>query len=156
MKVRSFAIAVVGAFIGGAGLAIKNDIFVHMFGREFSAASLIVGSVIPIWLVFYLMDRYWYHNFLTGSVKQGLYSEKILKPFVPNIGLTEAIGKESPNKIGARVLHSRHKMNLVYFGVTLVLICLCLGLGTATPVQVEEFGQIKGSDVMGPLGSNSN
>ncbi|URK19698.1 HAD hydrolase-like protein [Thalassospira sp. GO-4] len=133
MKVRSFAIAVVGAFMGGAGLAIKNEVFVHLFGKEFPVSALIVGGVIPIWFVFFLMDRYWYHNFLTGAVKQGLYSEKILKPFIPNVGLTTAIGKESPSKIGGMVIHSRHKINSTYMLVGLALVAVCIGLATATP-----------------------
>ncbi|HKY06877.1 MAG TPA: hypothetical protein VJQ55_01490 [Candidatus Binatia bacterium] len=47
-------------------------------------------------LLFYFMDRYWYHRLLIGAVNQAAYIEDKYKGALPEIGLTRAIGSNSP------------------------------------------------------------
>lgn len=44
-----------------------------------------------IWLAFFLMDRYWYHELLKGSVHHGQKIEDMLKKAHPEIMLAHSI-----------------------------------------------------------------
>lgn len=127
MKVRNFGILIVSALVGAAGVSIKSGYFV--FGMSLSVIFFIVGAL--LWLCFYFVDTYWYHPLLLGSVKQGIEIEKELKKQLPNINLTETIGKNSPSEIpffsrftNDGKIHSTGKSKIFYFTVAALLI-LC-------------------------------
>jgi hypothetical protein len=127
MKIRNFALTLITAAIAAAGLIFKEDVRVQIYGVDFPLASAIIFGAIPIWIGFYLMDRYWYHNFLIGAVKHGHFIEHRLRSVLPEIGLANAISKESPTKICRIKIHSSTKIHLFYWmGIIVLLIASLL------------------------------
>ena len=123
MKIRNFALTLITAAIAAAGLIFKEDVRVQIHGVDFPLASAIIFGAIPIWVGFYLMDRYWYHNFLIGAVKHGHFIEHRLGSVLPELGLANAISKESPTKICKIKIHSSTKIHLFYWlGIIVLLI----------------------------------
>ena len=110
-----------------AGVAVTRDLRFHLFGYSTPAALILVGVSLVAWAAFYGMDKIWYHRLLVGSVKQGAYIEKRMRYLYPEMGLTKAIGKESPWKIGKWTLHSDHKINLFYILIGVVLLGISAG-----------------------------
>jgi len=50
------------------------------------------------------MDRYWYHRLLVGSVNHGINIERKYRDDIPELSLSDAIGKESPYKPRSRLI----------------------------------------------------
>jgi len=58
LRIRNFALAVTGAFLALGGYAIKEPVFVTLFGFNISVASVIVfGAIFPLF-AFYFMDKF--------------------------------------------------------------------------------------------------
>lgn len=89
-------------------------------------AGLLLLVALLIWVGFYVMDRFWYHRLLYGSVKHGLAIEKRLAKLLPESALSEAIGRESP-VVSSRLnlkIRSSHKIDLFYALIALILLSL--------------------------------
>ena len=90
--------------------------------------------------LFYFMDRQWYHRLLVGSVKKAIYIEEKYADLMPEMGLSAAIGSESPVKMESKFwiviigwlvrdkrfketgcLHSDAKIDLFYRSVSSLL-----------------------------------
>jgi phosphoglycolate phosphatase-like HAD superfamily hydrolase len=138
MSVRNFALTLLVAIIAASALAIREKSLVSIFGFETSLAVwLLVGGIIA-WLAFYFVDQIWYHRLLVGAVTQGRKLEELLERDVPGIGLTTAIGDASPYEfLGEKfrkrfrirrrfTLHSKHKMQVFYFGIALMLFAFAV------------------------------
>ena len=103
-------------------------------------------------LMFYFMDRYWYHRLLIGSVIHGSSIERRHRFEIPEIGPTVAIADNSPIKLTRRItrwlanlvvthdaykedetLHSTGKIELFYKPIVylflLVFVVMLLGRG---------------------------
>lgn len=128
LRIRNFALVVTGAFLGLGGYAIKDGDAASFAG--YSASSLIVAaSLLPL-IAFYLMDRFWYHRLLDGSVKAGISAEANLIALGVEVELGSQISKASPFKllgIGPKV-HSRHKMDGFYGLLAAAIIALAITL----------------------------
>ena len=144
LKIRNFALAVLGAFLALGGYAIKEGGFVHIGDCRISVAGLIIlGALIPL-LAFYLMDRLWYHRLLNGAVKAGAAQEKALAARGYVIDLGSHISTESPITMwltGWKV-HSKHKMDIFYglLAAAVLGIGLVLGFGVNVPSGTTEVG----------------
>ena len=126
LRIRNFAITVLGAVLGVIALSLKDKITVDVprFGQKPLAALLTFIALIT-WLAFYFMDRFWYHRLLLGAVKHGLKIEKRLETVLPDADLAKSIGDESPIKIGGwQILNSSRKMNLFYLSIAAMLALL--------------------------------
>lgn len=125
MRIRNFALTLLVAILGASALAFRErrTIFILEF-RTSLATLLLIGGTIT-WLAFYFVDQIWYHRLLVGAVGHGMELETLLAKHVPGIGLTQAIGKASPNRLfGLVTLHSRHKMKIFYFVIVAILLFL--------------------------------
>ena len=89
LRIRNFGILLLAAFLGIGGYALKEQSYVPFLGFNVSLAGLIVLSSVLPWKAFYLMDKFWYHRLLKGSVNAGIPIEKELK----NRGLIAALGE---------------------------------------------------------------
>lgn len=96
MRVRNFAITVLGAFLAAAGYALKDGETVTLLDRTFSLTAWILIAAILCWFAFYLMDLHWYHRLLRGAVKHGKAVETALEGRIPTIALTHTIDDASP------------------------------------------------------------
>ena len=69
MRIRNFAITVVGALLAAVGFTYQQGLEVDLLGFRMPAAFGFVFAAIFAWLAFFSMDRYWYHVFLRGAVR---------------------------------------------------------------------------------------
>jgi len=151
LRIRNYALIVVGALLGLGGYALKEAIRIQLFGVTFSASGLIILlSAIPL-VAFYFMDRFWYHKLLEGSVQAGAKAEQELQRLGYEVCLGSEISKASPiswrlwgkkssdapwYKFPQRKMHTRHKMDFFYVSLVLVLgIVGTILLFTSTPSE---------------------
>jgi hypothetical protein len=119
MRIRSFALTVIAAILTASGIGQGH------------ANVLVLFSPVLLWLAFYLMDRYWYHPMLLGSVYHGGAIERRAKELgltLPAedahesghalLGLAMRIGSESSKTLN---IPAGQKMNLFYGIVWFVL-----------------------------------
>jgi phosphoglycolate phosphatase-like HAD superfamily hydrolase len=122
MKVRNFALTILGAILAGAAFSVKEQVEVGIWGTHIPLATLVLLAGAAVWIAFYLMDRHWYHNLLLGSVTHGLKIEKRYSTRLPELGLATAIGAASPTIVGRRKIRSSHKLDIFYGGGLVLLI----------------------------------
>lgn len=144
MQIRNFAITVMTATVGAAGLiynqsqenfreAIKagqpapslNTITI--LGLNLTSADMVVVAGMLGWLAFYVMDRWWYHKFLYGAVKHAESIENQIKgsQFEDLMSLTGTISTASHFKFLGFNIESSTRINLFY-GVGFMLQLLLI------------------------------
>jgi hypothetical protein len=95
LRIRNFAITVVGALIAAVGFTYQYGLETDFAGYKFAAGLGFVIAAVFAWGNFFLMDRYWYHELLRGAVSHASSLEKQLNGFIPGIGLTNKISDAS-------------------------------------------------------------
>jgi len=139
LRIRNLAITVLTGFIAAIGLSLKDNIFVELFGISVSLAFLSAVGAFFVWLGFFFMDRFWYHQLLVGSVKYGLEIEEKNTHIFGEKGLAGYIGEESPIKIGGRTIHSNGKFHFFYtFIATLLLVVAAILFFNLEPTNTSE------------------
>ena len=63
---------------------------------EVSIAVVVIVAIIPISMLFYFMDRHWYHRLLLGAVMHCAEIERSYVKQLPEIQLGTIISKLSP------------------------------------------------------------
>ena len=138
LRIRNFALVLTGAVLGLGGYAIKDGGMVHIVGREITVASLIVASSLIPLAAFYLMDRFWYHRLLDGSVKAGAEAEEKLREIGLSVDLGGQISRSSPfNLFWCVPIHSKHKMDGFYLLIALAIVGLTVVLAEAEPLPPQ-------------------
>jgi len=127
MRIRNVALSVLVATLGGSGFALKEHIQIQALEKSVPLACLLLVAGLVVWIAFYFMDRFWYHQLLYGAVNHGIFIEGRTRMVLPELALTGAIGKASPIKIRGWLLHSPRKIDIFYLGVALVLVLLAIG-----------------------------
>lgn len=131
IEIRQFAMAVLAAILGFAGISLREPILVTVMGLTVPVAVLVLGAGLVIWLAFYFMDRHWYHRLLVGAVNHGRKIEKRMVRYFPEIELGEAIATASPMRFFRWKLHSAGKMRLFYGAGAIALVVLMVSLAMA-------------------------
>lgn len=99
MRIRSVLVSLVLASGAAFGFLIDKNSMIEIGEVKIQYALLVpIFGIIGTFL-FYFMDRHWYHRLLLGSVKHGLEIEKKYAAELPELALTDAIGRESPVKV---------------------------------------------------------
>lgn len=144
LRIRNFAILIVSAFVGGFGVALKENYLVEIHGTAIPVASLLFFVAALIWLAFYLMDTLWYHPLLMGAVEHGRLLEEKMRQQTGLPGLTETIKLKSPTKVFGFEVHSKHKAKWFYFSIFVFLIVMATLLywAKAGAVQSEKNSQL--------------
>jgi len=124
LKIRSLATTMLIAVFGAVGFVIKEEYKLVVFGHTTSPAILILVAALLGVFIFFLMDYLWYHKFLYGAVKHGIYIEERLRDIVPEIGLSKEIKKSSPVNILGFKIKSTTKLFLVYIILSLSIFVL--------------------------------
>lgn len=141
MKIRNFSVLLVSALVGAAGIALKEHILVDHFvmGMHFqiSLSAILFWVAAFSWAAFFFMDHFWYYRLLVGSVNHGIEIEQALAKRVPSIGLTQTIGKASPNFIFKWKVRSKHKSFIFYALIFLLLVGLASATGWAGVAQPD-------------------
>lgn len=129
LRIRNFALTIFTFIIGAAGYLVKEEVYMY-YGKYALPASIMVCIFgLPVIMVFWYMDRYWYHKLLLGAVQQGLLIENKHKTELEELGLTSAIGARSPNvwKIKSTTLlkiRSNRKVTILYATLVTSLVLL--------------------------------
>lgn len=124
MKIRNFAILILSAFVGVAGLSLKEGI--HIADTRVPIASLIFLLCVGICWIFYFVDRAWYHPLLKAAVEQGQAAERGLSKHLPDIGLAQAIQDKSPYRMFGKELRSTQKIQVLYGTLATSFILLAI------------------------------
>jgi FMN phosphatase YigB (HAD superfamily) len=126
LRIRNYAVTVLGGSLGLAGYAFKENLQVVFHHHPVSIAGLILLFSILPWLSFYFMDRWWYHRLLQGAVDNGTLIESRWGSYLPGISLTQKISKRSPLRLWKVDLHAHNKIDAFYGLITVLLAALAL------------------------------
>lgn len=126
LRIRNYAVTVLAAMLSLAALGLKENLEIIVCGHTISVAAATLSAATLPWLAFYLMDRFWYHKLLYGAVSHGQVIEDRWKNFLPEISLTDSIGKFSPSKIFKWKIRSPRKIDLFYLTGILLLVSLTI------------------------------
>ena len=169
MRIRSMFITILLALFAAIGFLLdkKPSFEISDYNIQFATILPLFG-IFGAWL-FYFIDRYWYHRLqgkngnrgcstllIVGSVKHALEIEKKYKSEIPELSLSDAIGKESPYKPRGIVrlvanllvshnkysetgkLHSDGKIELFYKSVVLALFLTMIMLASLGGVTIDK------------------
>jgi len=126
MKIRSLALTLLSAFFVAVGYSIKENLYIVLFNSNIHLAKLLLLFAIITWSLFYLIDRFWYHRLLIGSVRHAILIEDKYKYILPELSLSNSIGKESPISIKNFKIHSTLKIDIIYLTISILLFILFL------------------------------
>ncbi len=134
MQIRNFAITMLTTVLGAAGYAYVEG--------EVGLAKGLVLLGISSWLAFFIMDRFWYHQFLRGASKNAVEAEKLLQKWgFQAFDLSDKIARENhllirqlpPKVLGfsahgwllslifGKQIGSRTKIGIFYIGIALAV-----------------------------------
>ena len=104
MKIRNFYISLISALLALIGVISTrlSDPYFQIWHYQVSAALPVLAAIVLGTLLFYFIDRHWYHRLLVGAVQNARLIESDLTNQIPGISLTEAIGKNSPLDVSGR------------------------------------------------------
>jgi hypothetical protein len=135
LRLRNIAIPLLIGVVGAAGFALKE----HQWPLAF--AVLMMGGI--GWRAFYIMDRFWYHEFLRAATSHVGKIEEGLKGEIPEMGLSNEIQKMSsavqiPRYIGrgARPMGSRERLDHFYI---LGFTVLAMAFGVVTGAAISTW-----------------
>jgi hypothetical protein len=83
MRIRNFAITILGALFGAASLALSRDVKIQFEGMNLPLGLFLLLAALLTWIGFWFMDRHWYHRLLYGAVQQGMKVEESIKSASP-------------------------------------------------------------------------
>ena len=133
LRVRNFAVSILGVLLGAAAISYRFGGHASIFGISFHTSVIFILLSMIIWLAFFLMDRYWYHELLKGSVHHGQKIEDMLKEAHPEIMLAHSIRDQSHQSLG---MNAARKLNIFYWGIFLIqLIGFALVLTGSIKIQ---------------------
>jgi FMN phosphatase YigB (HAD superfamily) len=134
MRIRNFAISIVGALIASVSFTYQQGLETVLFGWKLPTGIGLVVAAVFAWSGFFLMDRYWYHILLKGSVQHAGKIEERYKDEIPEIGLGKTISSASGNvKIFWIKMNSDRRLTAFYSAGFFILGLLFLALLYAEP-----------------------
>jgi hypothetical protein len=155
MKVRNLYFTILAASMGLIGVVQGKKIAFQYIDVTISLSIVVVFAMIPISMLFYFMDRHWYHRLLQGAVAQCIAIEERYKDQLPEIQLGTAISKASPVKFGGiwryvlffirderfrqdSRLHSDQKIEVLYKSVIFGAILIILVYGGMNGLRIHK------------------
>ncbi len=137
MRIRNFAITIIGVLIAAVGFTYQQGLETSVFGYRFAAGLGLIVAAAVVWLGFFLMDRYWYHILLKGSVKHAGKIEDYLEEKVPGIALGKTISEVSGSvKIMGVTMNSDRRLTNFYILGFLMLAVVFVSLLFAHPNRI--------------------
>ncbi len=153
MRIRGMFVTLLLAIFAAVGFLLNKELKLEVVVFDVQFATLVPLYGVFITYLFYFIDRYWYHRLLVGSVEHAIGIETKYKDVLPELSLSEAIGKVSPYKprclvwclakvvcvrhdefLSSGTLRSEGKIEFFYKSVIAVLL--------VTTVLVAVFGGI--------------
>lgn len=135
MNIRKTAVGTLGVLLAAGAIAFRFGGKVSVFDNEVSIAFLFTVISIFVWMAFYLMDRFWYHELLRSTVK---YSESLEDP-------AKKSRLSIPLNMSSKIREANHralkmsgaaKINTFYWLVAAVLVLssVFLFIGAVQPI----------------------
>jgi hypothetical protein len=130
MRTRNYALTLVLAVLAGAGVALEKRAGINLggFTDQISLATLLLLVGVLALFGFYLLDRFYYHTLLVGSVEKAREIEEWLFRQFPALDLAGVITTHSRmeanlfgKKLGPFTIYARHKLTIFYLLIMLVL-----------------------------------
>ena len=155
MRIRSIFVTILLALFASIGFLLDKRLFLQFWIIKVQFATLVPLFGILGTCLFYFMDRHWYHRLLLGSVLHGISIEKKYSKEIPELSLSEEIGRLSPfsptgiiwliAKIVVREqrfketgrIHSDGKIELFYKSVMVFLLLTSLMLAGLGGVEID-------------------
>ncbi|TGS10061.1 HAD family hydrolase [Mesorhizobium sp. M2E.F.Ca.ET.209.01.1.1] len=129
MRVRNFAITVVGALIASMSFTYQLGLTSEIWGIVFPAGTVLVAAAICAWAGFYFMDRYWYHVLLKGAVNHAAEIERLYGDDVPSIKLGSTVSEVSRGvELFGFKVNSTRRLQIFYYGGFAILVCVLVAL----------------------------
>jgi len=156
MKIRNLYFTILAAAVGAVGFVQGKKIDIPYLELQLSLAMVVFAAIIPISLLFYLIDRHWYHRLLKGSVAHAGLIEKRYAEVIPEIQLGLELTKASPVPFPSRGwkwafffvkednfrkhkrLHSDAKIEVLYKSVICSVGILTIAYALIKGVQFRE------------------
>ena len=139
MRIRNFAITVVGALIAALSFTYKEGLVTTIFGVSVPSGLGLVAAAIFAWGGFFLMDRYWYHILLRGAVQHSAKIESRYGNRIFGLGLGITISSVSGNvKLLGFKVNSNRRLELFYGGGFIMLAIIFVTLLTSHTAAVTE------------------
>ncbi|MEH2524217.1 MULTISPECIES: hypothetical protein [unclassified Bradyrhizobium] len=95
MRIRGLFITILLALLASIGFLLDKGWALQLWRIDIQFAVLVPIFGVFGTLLFYLMDRYWFHRLLKGAVNHAIQIEKKYKVTIPELSLSDEIGKES-------------------------------------------------------------
>ncbi|HEX8165258.1 MAG TPA: HAD family hydrolase [Beijerinckiaceae bacterium] len=134
MRIRNFAITVVGALVAAVGFTYQYNLETMIAGYRIPTGIGFIAAAIFAWSGFFLMDRYWYHILLRGAVAHAGIIEKQFADRIPGIGLGQSISQASGDVrfLGIK-MNSNRRLTAFYVAGFLMLAVVLVSLLWAQP-----------------------
>jgi hypothetical protein len=120
MKIRSLAITFLAAIVTASGFMIKESKKSDFLDNT-QMNIFIIGAIV-ILLLFWMMDRLWYHKLLRGSVECGSKLEDTILEMGIDVKLTKTIKTTSAINIFGKRFDTSAKIDIFYFSPILFLL----------------------------------
>jgi hypothetical protein len=154
MRIRNLYFTILAASLGLLGVVEGKRVEVNLLNLRISVALLVIAALIPVSMLFYFMDRHWYHRLLLGAVVQGNKIEQMYGDKLPEIQLGSEISKASPVKFtgiwkllfffikdprfrSESRLHSDHKIEILYKSVIWGAVLVIVAYGLVGGIEVK-------------------
>ncbi len=96
MRIRNLYVTVLLAVVAAIGWVVDKRLSLQLGSLSIHYAfALLIAGLLSSYL-FYLMDRYWYHQLLKGSVDKGKKLDEYYGKHIRAMGLTSQISGASP------------------------------------------------------------
>lgn len=95
MKIRTLYFTIIAAAMGLIGVVQGKQIDIESLSIEIHVALVVILALVPISMLFYFLDRHWYHRLLQGAVAQCIIVENKYAAELPEIQLGQQISKAS-------------------------------------------------------------
>jgi hypothetical protein len=144
MRVRNFAITVVGALIAAVGFTYQQSLQTPLLGHRFPTGVGLIVAAFFAWASFFFMDRFWYHVLLKGAVDHTTEIEARYNEIIPGIGLGKTISEASGGvRLFGIQLNSNRRLEGFYIvGFVMLTVILCWLLFATPDQKSTSSGQI--------------
>ena len=158
MRVRGLFVTILVALFASIGFLLDKQLSLQIWRVNIQFATIVPLFGMFGTMLFYLIDRYWFHRLLKGSVNHAIAIEKKYRAQLPELSLSDEIGKESfftPKGIlwlVAKVLvrhdrfrergqlHSDGKLEIFYKSMMVVLAVTSVLLAVLGGVTLDKKG----------------
>jgi hypothetical protein len=151
-RIRALGLTVLTFTFGAIGYMYAQSEGIDFLGRLVTPAFIVPVVGAFLWVAFWFTDAGWYHKLLVGSVRDAMRLERLLSQNGVAAELGSLIAAESPikfyrvptpaelaadtdlKKVARQFrgkdmeIHSKHKLNIFYGGITGLLIVSAIAL----------------------------